>query len=106
MAAIGRWSVPMRIDWREWDQEFVVRVDETARTYLLSAMAGQILQAMREGASYVDEIARRVFAQQRPFGAASAALAAAFAEPAADTEQVLAVLSELESLGLARVDLV
>ena len=106
MAAIGRWLVPMRIDWREWDQEFVVRVDETARTYLLSAMAGQILQAMREGASYVDEIARRVFAQQRPFGAASAALAAAFAEPAADTEQVLAVLSELESLGLARVDLV
>lgn len=106
VAAIGRWSVPVRIDWREWDNEFVVRVDETGRTYLLPAMAGQVLKTMREGASYVDEIARRVFAQQRPFSAASAALAAAFAEPAADTSQVLAVLNELESLGLARVDLV
>lgn len=106
VAAIGRWSVPVRVDWREWDQEFVVRVDDTGRTYLLAPMAGQTLKAMREGATYVDEIARCVFAQQLPWGVASAALAATFAESAADTEQVLAVLRELESLGLARVDLV
>jgi hypothetical protein len=105
VAAIGRWSIPGHLDWREWDQEFVVRVDDTATTHLLPAMAGQTLRAIRDGATYVDEIARHVFAQRRPLGAASAKLAATFAEPVADTQQVLTVLTELEALGLARVDL-
>lgn len=105
VAEIGRWSVPVSIDWREWDDEFVVRVDDTATTYVLSALAGHVLKAMREGATYVDEIARRVFANTHPLGAASAALAAAFAEPVGEMEDVLAALTELEALGLARVDL-
>ena len=105
VAEIGRWSVSVSIDWREWDDEFVVRVDDTATTYMLSALAGHALKAMSEGATYVDEIARRVFATTRPLGVASAALAAAFAEPVGAIDDVLAALTELEALGLARVDL-
>lgn len=106
VAELGRWSVPVRIDWRAWDGEFVVRVDDTATTYLLSRLAGQVLVAMREGATYADDIARRVFADGKHLSTASAVLVAAFAGTTADTQQVLAVLTELEALGLARVELV
>ena len=106
VAAIGRWTVPLRFDCREWDQECVVRVEDTATTYLLPAVAGQAMRAMRDGACYVDEIARRVFAQRRPLRPASAALAATFSEPVADSDHLRTVLTGLQSLGLARVDLV
>jgi hypothetical protein len=106
VAAIGRWSVPLRFDWREWDQECVVRVEDTATTYLLPAVAGQAMWAMRDGARYVDDIARRVFAHRRPLAAASASLAATFSEPVADNEHLVTVLTALQALGLARVDLV
>ena len=53
-----------------------MRVEDTATTYLLPAVAGQAMLAMRDGACYVDEIARRVFAHRRRLGPASAALAA------------------------------
>ncbi|HWR87770.1 MAG TPA: hypothetical protein VN277_05060 [Acidiferrobacterales bacterium] len=104
-AELGRWSVPGLVDWREWDGEFVVRVDSTAQTYLLSALAGEALKAIRGGASYIDEIAARVFSDCMPPSAATAALVATFAEAASDTKSLLAVLSELETLGLAQADL-
>ena len=104
-ADLGRWSVPGQIDWREWDGEFVVRVDSTAQTYLLSALAGEAMKAMRGGATYVDEIAARVFSDCAAPSAATAALVATFAEDANDSQVLLAVLNDLQLLGLARADL-
>ena len=104
-AEFGRWSLPGRVDWREWDGEFVVRVEAAAQTYLLSALAGEVLKAIRDGAGYIDEIAARVFSDCVPPSAATAALVATFADTAADTQSLLAVLNELETLGLARADL-
>jgi hypothetical protein len=104
-ADVGRWSVPGQIDWREWDGEFVVRVDSTAQTYLLSAVAGEALKAMRGGAAHLDEIAARVFADCAAPSAATAALVATFAESASDNQTLLAVLNELQLLGLVRADL-
>jgi hypothetical protein len=100
----GRWSVPGRIDWREWDGEVVVRVEASGATYLLSTLAGETVKALQQGAMHADEIAARVFADGEPPGVATAALVAAFADPAADTRDMLAVLAELEKLGLAQAD--
>lgn len=99
-----RWHLPAHVDLREWDDEFVVRVDSSGATYLLSALAGEALQAMKAGAVYADDIAARVFAGFAPPSAATSALAAQFAESDADAQQVLRVLGELESLGIARAD--
>ena len=104
-AELGRWSVPGQVDLREWDGEFVVRVDSSAQTYLLSALAGEALKAMHGGAAYVDEIAARVFSGCEPDNPTTAALMATFAHSAADSKGLLAVLSELEALGLVRADL-
>lgn len=104
-AEFGRWSVPGQLDWREWSGEFVVRLESTAQTYLLSALAGEALKAIRGGAGYIDEIAARVFADCPPPSAATAALAATFSDAPTDTQSLLAVLSELEALGLARANL-
>lgn len=104
-AELGRWSLQGRLDWREWDGEFVVRADDTAATYLLSTLAGEAIKALRDGPLYLDEIAVRVFHDSARPSAASAALVATFAESASDTESLLAALGELEALGLARADL-
>lgn len=103
-AELRRWSLRGPIDWREWDNEFVVRVADTGATYLLSAIAGEALKALRDGARYVDEIAVRVFHDSAP-SAATAALVATFADPGEDAKNLLAVLAELESLGLAQAEL-
>ncbi len=105
VAELGRWSVAGCVDWREWDGEFVVRADSSAATYLLSALPGATLEAMRDGATYLDEIAARVFSGCAPPSAATAALVATFAETSTDMQSLLAVLAELEALGLARADL-
>lgn len=99
-----RWYLPAHVDLREWDDEFVVRVDSTGATYLLSALAGEALKAMKAGAIYGDDIATHVFAGVAPPSAATSALAAQFADRDADAQQVLHVLSELESLGIVRAD--
>jgi hypothetical protein len=99
-----RWRLPAQVDLKEWDDEFVVRVGSSGATYLLSALAGATLQAMQAGAVYADDIAARVFAGAAPPSAATRALAAQFADRDADAEQVLNVLGEFESLGIARAD--
>ena len=104
-AEFGRWSVPGQVDWRELDGDMVVRVEATAQTLLLSPLAGEVVKAMRSGACYVDEIAARVFADCVPPSAATATLVATFADTDADTASLLAVLAELESIGLARAEL-
>lgn len=104
-AEFGRWSVPSRVDLREWSGEFVVRVDSTAQTYLLSALAGEALKAMLSGAAHVDEIAAQVFSSCGPDNSTTAALVATFADSMIDSKSLLTVLTELQSLGLARADL-
>lgn len=93
------------MDWREWDDEFVVREGDTGVTYLLSALTGETLKALRNGALYLDELATRVFHDSAPPSAATAALVATFAEPGDDAKSLLTVLQELEALGLARAEL-
>ena len=90
---------------REWDGEFVVRVDSTAQTYLLSALAGEALRAMQGGATYVDEIAAQIFSGSMADNSATAALVATFADNAVDAKGLLAVLNELHALGLAQAEL-
>jgi len=102
---VGRWFLRGHLDWREWDDEFVVRHDETAATYLLTALAGETLKALRDGASYPDEIASRVFKDSVSPSSATAALVGTFADPAEEARRLLVILAELEQLGLARLEL-
>lgn len=46
-----RWRIagPDLIDWREWGDEFVVRVAPRSETHLLSAAAGSILLTLLDG---------------------------------------------------------
>ena len=104
-AEFGRWSVPGLVDLREWDGEFVVRVELTAQTYMLSALAGEALKAMLGGAAYVDEIAARVFSSCGPDNSATATLVATFADSMFDSKSLLTVLNELQALGLAQAGL-
>lgn len=104
-AELGRWSLRGRLDWRQWDGEFVVRADESAETHLLPALAGETLKALRDGPAHVDDLAARVFKQSARLSAATADLVATFADPGADMQRLLTVLLDLESRGLARVDL-
>ncbi len=104
-ADIGRWSLQGRPDWREWDGEFVVRSEDTAATFLLSTLAGEALNALRDGAAHLDQIAERVFADAESQNPATASLVATFSEAANHKQALLNVLIELEGLGLARADL-
>jgi len=104
-AAFGRWSVPAQVDVREWDGEFVLRSPLTARTYHVTALAGEVIMAIRDGARYLDDIAARVLADGGNASQATIELNATFTDGAADMQGLLAVLIELESLGLATADL-
>lgn len=104
-AELGRWSLNGRVDSCEWDGEFVVRADALGVTCLLSALAGETLAALRGGPLHIDEITARVFRDSVRPSAATASLAAAFAEDGGDTQAVLSVLVELKALGLVRADL-
>ena len=104
-AELGRWSLLGRLDWRGWDGEFVIRVDSTGATYLLSALAGRTINALRDGAAHIEEIAARVFVDSTQPSAATAALIASFAAVQGDTLGLLGVLQELEGLGLVRASL-
>jgi hypothetical protein len=104
-AAFGRWSVPAQVDVREWGGEFVLRSPLTARTYHLTPLAGEVIMAIRDGARYVDDIAVRVLSGAGNSNEAGTQLNAMFTDNAADMQGLLAVLTELESLGLATADL-
>lgn len=48
---IDRWQIASSevVDWREWGEEFVVRIGSRAETHLMSAAAGAVLVAMLDG---------------------------------------------------------
>ena len=104
-AEIGRWSLRGLLEWREWDSEVVVRADHLAATHLLTGLAGKTFRVLLEGAQYPDEIAAKVFKKSAPPSAATAALLATFSDPGDNAQELLAVLTEFETLGLARVEL-
>ena len=103
-AELRRWSLQSRVDWREWDGEFVAHADGTGSTYLLSTLAGETIKALREGAAPIDELAVRVFRETESTNAATASLVATFADSGGETQILRSVLAELEVLGLARTD--
>ena len=104
-AELGRWSLQGRLDWREWDGEFVVRADKSAETHLLPALAGETIKALRDGPAHVEDLAARVFKHPARLSAATADLVATFADPGADMQSLLVVLLDLESRGLAHAEL-
>ena len=68
-------------------------------------LAGRTIKALRDGATHVEDIAAHVFDDSTPPSAATAALIASFADNQSDTQGLLGVLKELESLGLVRASL-
>ena len=105
-AALARWLLVGPLDWREWDGEFVVRVDGSGTTCILSALAGETIKALRNGATYVEDIAAQVFADadEQPH-AATAALMTRFSGHQQDTQRVLDTLTGLAEAGIVRSDL-
>ena len=103
---IGRWSLQGGVDWHEWDDEVVVRLNPGGGTFLLSALAGYIVIALHDGATYAEEIAARVFEGAHTKSAsATAALAARFSADAPETQDVLDTLAKLQTIGIVRSDL-
>lgn len=100
----ARWRVPADVDMREWDEEFVVRVNSTGATYVLSSIAGEAIKAMRAGAVFADDITALILSNFDPPSAATLALSAQFSERDAPTKEVLDALRELEALGVARAE--
>jgi hypothetical protein len=102
-APVKRWSVPTHIDLREWDGEFVARCNASSATYLLSALAGESLRALQGGATSPDQVVARIFdAEVSPAAGTTTALASMFGGWDTENRRVLAVLQELEALGIAR----
>jgi hypothetical protein len=105
-AELARWSLNGRFDLREWDGEVVVRGEMSGATFIVSALAGSTLKALHRGAFYLDEVAALASSEVQNRSDMTASLAAAFALPGAPAREVLAVLRELEGLGLVRAELV
>ena len=103
--ALCRWSLRTWLEMREWNGEFVVWAADTGVTHLLSTLAGDTIKALRSGPASVEDIAARIFNRNAPASAATAVLVATFAESNEDTQRLLGVLNELETLGLTQVAL-
>lgn len=101
-ADLGRWSLQGCVDWHEWEGEFVVRSDSTAATHRLSCLAGETIKALSEGPAHIDELATRVRHALDRLNAATATLVATFTVSGSNTRKLLAVLADLEELGLVR----
>jgi hypothetical protein len=104
-AELARWTLNGRLDLRQWDGEVVVRGDATGATYIVSALAGSTLKALHRGAFYLDEIAALASCEAHNRSDMTASLAATFTLPGTPAGEVLAVLRQLEGLGLVRAEL-
>lgn len=101
IAHLGRWSLEGRVDWHEWDGQFVVRSDSTAETHRLSRLAGETIKLLGQGPAHLEELASRLRLALVCPNATTAALVTTFTA-GGDTQKLLAVLAELENLGLVR----
>lgn len=98
---LGQWSLVGRVDWHEWDGQFVVRSDCTAGTHRLSNLAGETIKSLCQGPAHLDQLASRLRLALVSPNATTAALVTAFTT-GGDTQKLSAVLADLENLGLAR----
>jgi hypothetical protein len=91
-----RWQIAASevIDWREWGDEFVVRVASRSETHLLDAAAGSILLVLlaERAALTVDAMYERA-----TDGAESSAESSM---TAAERQSLQAILAEFERLGI------
>jgi len=92
-----RISEPEVIDWREWSDEFVVRVTSRSETHLLGAAAGSILLVLLDSREMLtlDDIYAIAVGNPEMTGAAQRSRI-----PAADRERLQAILTDFERLGI------
>jgi hypothetical protein len=94
-----RWRIfeSQVIDWREWGDEFVVRVASRSETHLLGAAAGSILLVLLEGrqALTLDAIYAMATGNSDTLGAMQNPRV-----PAADRERLQAIVTDFERLGI------
>ena len=99
LSATDRWQIDRSetVDWREWGEEFVVRVARRAETHLLSASAGAVLLALLDGTEItVEELYARVF-QDLDSDPTSGPMI-----PPAELDCLQAVVSDFERLGIVK----
>ena len=101
-SALGRWSAQRAVDVRCWDGEYVVRSEATAKTFLMSFVAGKALEAIICGATHLDEIAEQVLRNGAPRSAVTSTLVGTFADVTEANRSLVAALLQLEAIGLAR----
>ena len=95
--ANGYWRIDgsERIDWREWGDEFVVRVASRDETHLLSAAAGAVLLALLDDPDALTLEALYAKAFQDESGRSSGQ-----DMPAGEIESLQTILCEFERLGI------
>ena len=87
VSEVERWRIAESevIDWREWGDEFVVRIESRAETHLLGPAAGSILLVLLDG--------RRALSLDAMYR-----LAIGEAETSADSKDSIMSAAERESL--------
>jgi hypothetical protein len=100
VVAPDRWHLNRsdEIDWHEWGDEFVVRVEHRAETHLLSAAAGAVLLALldRREMMTVEGLYARAFRDLKLDRSNDLAM---FTR---ELELVQAILSDFERLGIVK----
>ena len=98
LSATGRWHIDRSetIDWREWGEEFVVRVASRAETHLFSAAAGVVLLALLDGPRMtLEELYKRTFQDLGSDSTNGPVM------PAIELDFLRALVSDFERLGIA-----
>jgi hypothetical protein len=93
-----RWNIPASevIDWREWGEEFVVRIASRAETHLLSPAAGNVLLALLDDRPTLTLEA--LYA--KAFDEADTACERAPAMTGGERESLQAIVADFERLGI------
>jgi PqqD family protein of HPr-rel-A system len=96
LLATPHWQVAATevIDWREWGDEFVVRVASRSETHLLNAAAGSILLVLLDAhaALTLDEICATATQDADPSAASDMT--------AAERQSLQTILADFERLGI------
>jgi hypothetical protein len=98
------------LEWREWDGELVVYLDQRGSTHLLTPYAGAVFLTLLDGPPLVGlgELLSRLAMEEglapspEPAAPREARAPEAQASAGADREQVLQVMAEFERIGLVR----
>jgi hypothetical protein len=99
LSATDRWHIDRAetIDWREWGEEFVVRVASRAETHLFSAAAGAVLLALLDGPDMtLEELYKKAFQDLGSDSTNGPVL------PATELGFLEAMVSDFERLGIVK----